>query len=155
MVNWWLLLFIWTQIKVLQCPCACWWFIVAHHSGLYPPFFPFWPLPPHSLRQQCSSSNGQAVGYWVLWGINQLTGRHGGGWGSLHWCTGFLIKTSCTNCRVFERLIKLPLWSLEANLALPAGSHMYVYVQTNTHKKMHVRNVQSSMLTHTKAVYSP
>lgn len=72
--------------------CAGCWFIVAHSSGLYPPLFPFRPLPPHPLRKQCSSGNGQAFGYWVLWGINQLTGCHGGGWGSLRWCTGFLIK---------------------------------------------------------------
>lgn len=120
--------------KVLKCVSTCWWFIV--HSGLYPPLFPFLPLPPHSLRQQRSSSNGQAEGYWDLWGINQLTGCHGGGgWGSWHWCTGFLIKTSCTNCHVFERVIKLLLWSLEANFALPAGSHMSVCVQTNTHTR--------------------
>lgn len=54
-------------------------FIVAYHSGLYAPVFPYRPLPPHPLRQQCGSSNGKAVGYWVLWGINQLTGCHGGG----------------------------------------------------------------------------
>lgn len=72
--------------------------------------------------------------------------------GSLHWCTSFLIKTSCTNCRVFERVIKLPLWSLQANLALPAGSRMSVYVQTNTCTRwMQVKNASSGMLTHLQA----
>lgn len=76
----------------------------------------------------------------VLWGINQLTGCHGGGWGSIHWCTGFLIKTSCTDCSVFERLIKLQLWSLKINPAPPAPDHTCIYMckQTRIYKEMHV-----------------
>lgn len=66
-------------------------------------------------------------------GINQLTRCHGEGWGSIHWCTSFLIKTPCRNCHVLERLIKLLLWSLEANLALPARTHMFMYMCKQTH----------------------
>lgn len=135
-------------IKVSMCVLDVWWFIVVQSSGLYPPLSPFQPLP---LRQQCSSSNGPAVGYWVLWGINQLTGCHRGGWGSLHWCTGFLIKTSCTNCCVFERLIKLPLWSLEANLVFLSCQITHVCTCANTYKKIHVQNAQSSVFTRTES----
>lgn len=40
-------------------------------------YCPFRSLPPPPPSDR--SGNGQAAGYWVLWGINQLTGCHGGG----------------------------------------------------------------------------
>lgn len=140
----WLLL-IWT-LKYYSI-CVCVFVLVIYRGSLFQVSI---CLSTPLSGSSAAAVMGLAVGYRVLWGINQLTGCHGGGWGSLHWCTGFLIKTSCTNCRVFERVIKLPLWTLQANLALPAGSRMSVYVQTNVHMRwVHVKNAPSGMLTRT------
>lgn len=51
--------------------------LLQHTSqvSIRPSFLP----EPSLLTLSDSGSNGQAVGYRVLWGINQLTGCHGGG----------------------------------------------------------------------------